>query len=71
MAKKQENKCLACPITSGPPDWHYVCLACKTEFTLPVPKGPSDEKGRACPRCKSVNIERIKTVKSEACPPGG
>lgn len=69
MAQLNEGNCLACPL--GPPDWHYVCRRCKAEFTMPVPRGPSEEKNRACPKCKSADIERIKTAKSEACPPGG
>jgi hypothetical protein len=36
-----------------------------------APKGPSDERSRACPECNSKNIERVDIVKSEACPPGG
>jgi hypothetical protein len=38
---------------------------------MPVPKGPSDEKRRVCPECKSADIERTGVVKAEACPPGG
>lgn len=69
MADTKPQECQSCPL--GPPDWHYLCRACKKEFTMPVPKGPSDEKSRVCPHCKSPDIERIKTVKSETCPPGG
>jgi DNA-directed RNA polymerase subunit RPC12/RpoP len=63
------EKGATCPL--GPPVWHYKCLECGHEFEMPVPKGPSEEKGRLCPGCKSPNIARIDTVKSEACPPGG
>jgi DNA-directed RNA polymerase subunit RPC12/RpoP len=63
------NTCSACPL--GPPAWHYKCRECEQEFEVPAPKGPSEERGHVCPRCKGKNIERVKTVKSEACPPGG
>ncbi|OGO01245.1 MAG: hypothetical protein A2Y90_03685 [Chloroflexi bacterium RBG_13_52_12] len=69
MPKVNAEKCSACEL--GPPDWRYICRRCKAEFSIPAPKGPADEKGRVCPKCKSADIERIKTVKSEACPPGG
>jgi DNA-directed RNA polymerase subunit RPC12/RpoP len=69
MEKLDLKKCDAC--SEGPPDWRYSCRECKNEFTMPAPKGPSEEKERACPKCHSKNIERIGLVKSEACPPGG
>jgi DNA-directed RNA polymerase subunit RPC12/RpoP len=69
MKKLNAKKCAACPL--GPPDWQYICRRCKAKFTMPVPKGPSDEKGRVCPKCKSADIKRVDIVKSEACPPGG
>jgi putative FmdB family regulatory protein len=67
--KSRREPCLACPL--GPPDWHYKCRNCGNEFDMPVPKGPSEEKGRTCPKCRSKDIKRIFTVKSEVCPPGG
>ncbi len=69
MVDSIPKECLACSL--GPPEWHYICQACKNEFTMPVPKGPSEEKSRVCPRCKSADIRRIKSEKTEACPPGG
>jgi DNA-directed RNA polymerase subunit RPC12/RpoP len=69
MAKLDAKKCAACPL--GPPDWVYKCGGCGAKFNLPAPKGPAEEKSRACPKCASKNIKRIDTVKSEACPPGG
>lgn len=69
MEKPDEEKCAACPM--GPPDWVYLCGECGVKFNMPAPKGPSEEKNRACPKCQSKNIERIDLAKSEACPPGG
>jgi len=69
MAELNIEKCAACPL--GPPDWRYKCNTCATKFEMPAPSGPSDEKSRGCPACKSHNIERVSLVKSEACPPGG
>ncbi|MGD0796063.1 MAG: hypothetical protein ABR958_10895 [Dehalococcoidales bacterium] len=63
------EKCAACPL--GPPAWRYKCGACAREFEMPAPRGPTDEKERTCPVCRSKNIKRIEIVKSEACPPGG
>ena len=67
--KPDDEKCAACSL--GPPDWHYVCQDCQNKFTMPAPKGPADEKGRSCPKCRSKNIKWTGTAKSEACPPGG
>jgi rRNA maturation endonuclease Nob1 len=69
MTEAKPEECLACPL--GPPDWQYVCHHCKAEFTMPVPKGPTEEKSRVCPQCGKANIIRIKSAKTEACPPGG
>jgi DNA-directed RNA polymerase subunit RPC12/RpoP len=67
--KTDANKYAAC--SYGPPDWQYQCLDCGKTFEIPAPKGPSDEKNRSCPGCKSRNIKRVDIIKSEACPPGG
>jgi DNA-directed RNA polymerase subunit RPC12/RpoP len=69
MEKLNEEKCLACKL--GPPDWIYSCGECGAKFNVPVPKGPSEEKEHACPKCRSKKIKRIDMVKSEACAPGG
>jgi DNA-directed RNA polymerase subunit RPC12/RpoP len=69
MEKDNLEKCAACPF--GPPAWRYKCGECANEFEMPSPSGPTEEKNRTCPRCKSQNIARIDIVKSEACPPGG
>jgi len=69
MAKLNTDKFAACPL--GPPAWRYECRECGHKFNMAAPKGPSEEKKRACPKCQSKDIKRLNTVKSEACPPGG
>lgn len=69
MDEPDEEKCAKCPL--GPPDWQYICHDCQNKFIMPVPKGPSEEKGRTCPKCGSANIVRTGIVKFEVCPPGG
>ncbi|HUT67026.1 MAG TPA: zinc ribbon domain-containing protein [Dehalococcoidales bacterium] len=69
MPKPDINSCSACPY--GPPAWRYKCRECGHKFEMPAPKGPSEEKSRACPECQSKDIARVNIVKSEACPPGG
>jgi DNA-directed RNA polymerase subunit RPC12/RpoP len=67
--KINPEKCAACPL--GPPPWRYRCGACSAVFAMPAPRGPAEEKERACSACGSKNIQRIDIVKNEACPPGG
>jgi DNA-directed RNA polymerase subunit RPC12/RpoP len=55
----------------SPPAWQYKCHECGYEFQMPVPRGPTEERSRTCPKCHSRNIERLYTYESEACPPGG
>jgi DNA-directed RNA polymerase subunit RPC12/RpoP len=71
--KTENNACpIACPVrAAGPPPWRYRCRACGAEFEMPAPKGPSEEKSRACPRCSSRDIEKQAVTRTEACPPGG
>jgi DNA-directed RNA polymerase subunit RPC12/RpoP len=61
--------CAKCSL--GPPAWQYKCQDCDHEFEMPAPKGPSEERNRACPACKSRNLKVINIHKSEACAPGG
>jgi putative FmdB family regulatory protein len=69
MPETNFKKDAACPI--GPPTWRYKCQACGSRFEMPAARGPSEEKERTCPRCKSRDILRVGIVKSKACPPGG
>jgi len=63
------NACSICAY--GPPDWQYKCRDCGSEFEMPAPKGPTEEKRRTCPECNSNSIEVVNIKKAEACPPGG
>jgi len=38
---------------------------------MPAPKGPAEEKRRACPGCGSKDIAVTNLGEGEACPPGG
>jgi DNA-directed RNA polymerase subunit RPC12/RpoP len=70
MERPDIETCAACKL--GPPDWDYTCRNCLRDFTMPAAKGPSEEKRRACPVCRSRNIERMNIAPSEAnCAPGG
>jgi DNA-directed RNA polymerase subunit RPC12/RpoP len=31
--------------------WKYECQKCGLRFEMPIPKSPSEEKGRRCPQC--------------------
>jgi len=39
--------------------WELTCRRCKSNFTVPVPSGPAEEKELKCPKCRSQQIERI------------
>jgi len=41
--------------------WEYVCYQCKAQFELPVPRGPAEEKEAKCPKCGSVDVEKMLT----------
>ena len=64
-----DTQCTKCSF--GPPAWNYMCDNCKCEFEMPAPKGPTEERKRACPECGSMNIKVTSIHKSEACAPGG
>ena len=51
--------------------WDYLCHQCEFRFEMPVPRGPTEEKERECPRCGSRDIERLNVFDYTACPPGG
>lgn len=69
MKKIDGKECTACVL--GPPAWRYKCHDCERGFEMPAPKGPSEERKRVCPACKSKNIKVTSIHKSEACTPGG
>lgn len=51
--------------------WRYLCHHCRGPFETPVPRGPREEKETACPGCGSRDVQRIKGLEQDACPPGG
>lgn len=51
--------------------WEYLCHNCRTQFELPVPRGPREENETACTACGSRDIQRIKNFEQNDCPPGG
>ena len=51
--------------------WEYACHQCEARFELPVPRGPKEEKETKCPRCGSMDLERLNVFSLSACPPGG
>jgi rRNA maturation endonuclease Nob1 len=51
--------------------WELTCRLCKSNFELPVPGGPGEEKELTCPECGSYSIERIGTVTIAAPSCGG
>ena len=51
--------------------WEYLCHNCRTQFELPVPRGPREENETACAACGSRDIQRIKNFEQNDCPPGG
>lgn len=40
--------------------WDYHCDSCQTNFSIEVPKGPTQEKALRCPSCGSPDI--VKTT---------
>lgn len=39
--------------------WDYECQNCKYRFRMPIPKSPSENKSRQCPKCKSGHLHLI------------
>ncbi len=51
--------------------WFFTCRQCKTQFEVPVPRGPREEKELKCLKCGSQKIERVEACKTGYVPPGG
>ena len=51
--------------------WELTCRLCKSNFEVPVPRGPREEKELKCPKCESKYIERIEALSQGAPPPCG
>jgi rRNA maturation endonuclease Nob1 len=50
--------------------WELTCRQCKSNFELPVPRGPREEKELKCPECGSKEIVRREAL-SQAAPQCG
>jgi rRNA maturation endonuclease Nob1 len=42
--------------------WKYECQACKSIFSLPVPRSPSEEKRRTCISCGSGHLHLLTAI---------
>ncbi|MBN1190367.1 MAG: hypothetical protein JXA46_11485 [Dehalococcoidales bacterium] len=42
--------------------WKYECKMCGHKFEMPVPKSPSENKSRRCPRCGGAHLHLITDV---------
>jgi rRNA maturation endonuclease Nob1 len=42
--------------------WELTCHRCKSNFEVPAPCGPREEKELRCPACGSEYIERKETL---------
>lgn len=50
--------------------WDYQCDTCQTNFSVDVPKGPTQEKALRCPACGSHDIVKttVYSMNESACP---
>jgi rRNA maturation endonuclease Nob1 len=51
--------------------WELTCRRCKSDFEVPVPSGPTEEKKLRCPECGSHAFERRETILIAAPSCGG
>jgi len=51
--------------------WELTCHQCKSNFEVPVPFGPKEERELMCPHCGSKDIGRIEALKDDAPQCGG
>jgi DNA-directed RNA polymerase subunit RPC12/RpoP len=51
--------------------WELACHQCKSNFEVPVPFGPKEEREITCPHCGSKDIGRIEALSQEAPQCGG
>jgi rRNA maturation endonuclease Nob1 len=51
--------------------WELNCHQCKSNFEVPVPFGPREERELKCPHCGSKDIERIEALSHDAPQCGG
>jgi rRNA maturation endonuclease Nob1 len=43
-------------------DWEYECQQCRNKFQMPIPKNPSEEKGRICTICGSQHLHLLTDI---------
>jgi len=46
--------------------WDLTCRQCKSNFEVPVPFGPTEEKELECPHCGSRDVGRIDASNQDA-----
>jgi len=51
--------------------WELTCHQCKSNFEVPVPFGPREERELECPHCRSKDIGRIEASTQDAPQCGG
>jgi rRNA maturation endonuclease Nob1 len=51
--------------------WELTCHQCKSNFEVPVPFGPREEKELECPYCGSKDIGKMEASNQDAPQCGG
>jgi len=51
--------------------WELTCHKCKSNFEVPVPFGPTEERNLKCPHCGSKEIGRVEALNEDAPQCGG
>ena len=51
--------------------WELTCHQCQSNFELPAPSGPREERELECPLCGSKDIKRIEALSDSAPQCGG
>jgi hypothetical protein len=42
--------------------WEYQCQLCRHKFKMPIPKSPSEARGRNCPVCASPHLHLLTDI---------
>jgi len=51
--------------------WQLICHQCQSNFEVPVPFGPKEEKELKCPYCGSKDFARVEASNQDAPQCGG
>jgi Zn finger protein HypA/HybF involved in hydrogenase expression len=43
-------------------EWEYECQQCRRKFKMPIPKSPTEAKGRICIACGSHHLQLLTDV---------